>query len=272
MVRLMLFFILALTAQAATPKIFSSVGDPVYAAVAPVKMLSTYKTFKQDRTLFTSFVTQADAARKEGFWLDKYRLLPEAKRRSKAYLETLRQLQQINAQISKIVKETTLNSIKKHRTKTYYALKKSAHPVFRDDKELRQQMARFERRLTQEHKQQQQENAEQKAAVLRSFKNLKGTWQGMVNKGESIVYNFKTPNDITITKQPETLLQAIEGRWRIHNDTLTISLKTITNQKADGIPHTRDTSVKLVKKILSIGKEHLTLFDTRRRKTTELKR
>ena len=270
--RMLLLLLLTLAVYAGTPKIYSTVGDPVYGTVDAVETLSTYKTFQGDRELFLSFVRQADTAKEEGFWLDKYHLLPEAKARSKAYLKTLRKLKQLNAQISKIVKDATLDAIGKHHEKTYAAIKKSAHPVLKEDRELRQAMLRFERRLAGEHQQRQKEQAQKQADWLRSSENLKGAWRGTAADGDALVYRFSGKNRLVIVIQNTEQLQTLEGTWRIDSNMLRVALNRITNQRSDGVPHVRETDVRLSFEIRGIGKKSMDLFDTRRKSDVRLAR
>ncbi len=270
MIRLLTLLLLTLSLSAANPKIYSSIGDPVYAAIVPTKTLSTFKTFREDRELFSSFVAEADAAKKEGLWIDKYRLLPEAKARSQQYLKTLRRLQRIHAQISKIVKDATMTAIRKHHAKTYAAIKKTRHPVFRTDAELRRNAQRFEKQLKRERAAAKRKKERRYAAYLRSAKNLNGTWKGK-SRNSKVVFRFKG-NTVSIVKTSPKLQQTLRGKWRIKGDNMTIDLHSITNTRSDGIPHTRKSDVTLPMQIRKIGKRTLTLYDTRRKEEIALLR
>lgn len=267
MIRLFLLTMLLSSALlfAATPKIYASIGDPVYRSVDAVRTLSGYKTFRADSKRFFDYVLQAEAAKKEGFWLDTHRHSPEAKRRSKAYLELLRQLNLTNKQIEKIVKNTTLTAIKKHHVNTYYAIKKSKHPVLKSDAELRRAMNRFERRLAQERKQQQKAKAAKRAKYLRSYGNLKGEWQAKTDSGEKIRFTFVDKQHLRILHTKGTKTKRLEGRWSSSPGYIRFQVERITNIFADGIPHTRSSSVTLDFKIIAIGKTKMRLFDTRRK-------
>lgn len=272
MLRLLLIISMALSLHAATPKIFSSVGDPVYRSVDAVRILAGYKTFKSDRKLLSDYVTSAEAAMAEGYWLDKYRMLPEAKPRSKSYLDSLRHLQQINAQIGKLVKEATLRAISKHHAKTYYAIKKSRHPVLKEDAELHRAMKRFERTLEKERKQAARAKAAANAKFLRSYDNLKGVWGTTSASGEAVTFRFVDAKRIAIIRKAPDQIQTLEGRWESSEDAIRVTLDKITNQREDGIPHSRDASVTLTYRIDTIGKKALTLTDTRRKERLELAR
>lgn len=272
MLRLLLIISMVLSLHAATPKIFSSVGDPVYRSVHAVRILSGYKTFKSDRKLFSDYVASAEAAKKEGYWLDKYRMLPEAKSRSKSYLKQLRYLQQINAQIGKLVKEATLYAIKKHHVKTYYAIKKSRHPVLRADAQLRRAMNRFERTIKKERKQAARAKAAANAKFLRSYGNLKGVWGTTSDSGETVTFHFVDAKRITIIRKASGRIQTLEGRWESSEDAIRVKLNKITNQREGEIPHSRSASVTLTYRIVTVGKKALTLIDTRRKERLKLAR
>lgn len=271
MLRLLLIIAMVLSLHAATPKIYSSVGDPVYRSVHAVRILSGYKTFKSDRKLFSDYVASAEAAKKEGYWLDKYRMLPEAKSRSKSYLKQLRYLQQVNAQIGKLVKEATLHAIKKHHVKTYYAIKKSRHPVLRSDAQLRRAMQRFEQTLKKERKRAAQAKAAARAKYFRSYGNLKGVWSGTAS-GEKITFHFIDAKRIAITRKTQQRVQTLHGRWKSAQDAIRVKLDKITNQRAGEIPHSRSASLTLIYHIDTIGKKRMTLIDTRRKERLTLAR
>ncbi|GEM_PF-3236184 len=272
MMRFLLFLFLTLALHAAVPKTFSSIGTPVYTAVEPTRKLSRFKTFAGDRELFLSYVEKAEKAKKEGFWLDKYRLLPEAKKRSRAYLETLRYLEKVNAQISKIVKDATLKAIRKHYVKTYFAIKKTHHPVFRSDPDLRRAAARFERRLKREKHEAEQRKKQRHAAFVRSYRNLKGRWKGKSDRGEKTLFHFKSASLLVITHTTPQKTQTIEGRWKIRGDMLEIDCTRITNRKKGDVPHSRSTRAKLTMQLKKIGTRKLVVYDTRRRKEYVLAR
>jgi hypothetical protein len=273
MIRLFLLTMLLSSALfAVTPKIYASIGDPVYRSVDAVRTLSGYKTFKTDGKRFFDYVLQAEAAKKEGFWLDTHRHSPETKRRSKAYLELLRRLNLTNKQIEKIVKNTTLTAIKKHHVNTYYAIKKSKHPALKSDAELRRAMSRFERRLAQERKQQQKAKAAEHARYLRSYGNLKGEWRAETASGEKIRFKFIDKKHLRVIHIKGTKTKRLEGRWSSTPGYIRFQVERITNIFADGIPHTRSSSVALDFKIITIGKTKMRLFDTRRKMEIALSR
>lgn len=268
----MIVLLLTTITFAATPKIYASIGDQVYKSAGAVRTLSSYKTFKQDHKLFFDYAVEAEAARKEGLWLDKYRMLPEAKVRSRAYLELLRRLNQINKQIAKIVKETTLATIKKHHVNTYYAIKKSRHPILKEDPELRRAMKRFEQRLARENKKEKQEKAAKKATYMRSFNNLRGEWKTVKDAEESIHFSFKDKTHLQVTHAKGSRVKTLKGRWKSDPKHIIFDVKKITNRSVDGFPHTRKTSVVLRYTIVSVSTKKMTLFDTRRKKKIELRR
>jgi len=270
--KILFILLLALSLQAATPKTYSSIGDPVYQTVEPIRKFSSFITFKEDEVLFSDYVIEADKARDEGFWIDKYRLLREAKERSKKYLNSLRYLQQINRQISKIIKDTTLTAIKKHHAKTYYAIKKARHPVFRNDAELRRAAKRFETTLKRERKQRKVKQQKETKVFLRSYKNLKGSWTGVEHDGTAVEFKFTRNDTIEIIRKTPALKQSIIGLWRSDDSQMKINAKSITQQKASRVAHTRETSAVILYRIESISKKSLKLYDERRRYVLTLSR
>ena len=112
---------------------------------------------------------------------------------------------------------------------------------------------------------QKKQTAREQAAFLRSYGNLKGDWHTTSASGKSIVYRFLDKQRLMIVKQDSAQTQTMEGTWRIDGEVMQIALATITNQKTGGIPHQRTTDVKLQMQVRAIGKEKMTLFDTRRK-------
>lgn len=270
--RLLMLLLLSLAAYGRTPEIYAGIGDPVYAAVEPVRTLSTQKAFRDDKPLFTSFVQEAAAAKKEGFWLDGNRRHAETKQRAEVYLRTLRALSRMNADISNRVKKHLLDAINGRRVNTYYAIKKSAHPVFKSDGELHRAMVRFERKLARERGQHKQVKAGKDAAYLRSYDNLRGTWKGSNGTGSRVTYRFSDKKRLTIVERNAEQIQTFKGNWKIASDVLQVSLSEITNQKGDGVPHTRSADIRLSYKILKIDSKKIELFDQRRQTEVRLAR
>ncbi|MEJ2467721.1 MAG: hypothetical protein P8Y51_01380 [Campylobacterales bacterium] len=270
--RLMFLLLLAMAVYGKTPDVYSGIGDPIYSAVEPVRILGTYKTFKDNRTLFASFVHQADSAKKEGLWLDRHRHQAGAKKRAKAHLRDLRELARANSRISKIVKDGMLGAIDRHHVKTYYAIKKSAHPVMKSDRELRRAMARFERRLAREHKRRQKEKARKDTAFLCSYDNLRGTWRGKSSSGSRVTYRFSGKKRLEIVERSTDQTQTLKGSWKIASNVLQVSLDEIINQKQNGVPHARSADIRLSFKILEIGTKKIALFDQRRKTEVKLAR
>ena len=264
--RLLFFLMLTLTLQAAMPKTYSSIGDPIYRAVGPVETLAAQKTFREEGELFSAYVREAKAAEQEGRWLDTHLRLPEAKARSASYLKTLRHLQKLNAQITGIVREKTMDAIRQHHSGTYFAIKKSGFTALITDPELQQASRRFENRLKTEQKRKAEQDARRKEDFLRTYGNLKGDWHSSSSPGNTIVYRFVDTRRIMIIKEREANTQTMEGTWRIDDDdVMHIALETITHQKTGGIPHQRTADVKLQMQIRDIGQKKMTLFDVRRK-------
>lgn len=263
--RLLFFLLLALTLQAAMPRTYSTVGDPLYRAVGPVGTLADFKAFGGERDIFVSFIRETKAAEKEGFWLDTHLRMPEAKARSKAYLKTLRHLQKVNAQIADIVREKTMEAIGKKHARTYFAIKKSGYLALIDDPELQRASRRYENRLKAEQKRKQEHRVRQEADFLRSYGNLKGEWFNHAASGKTTTYRFLDKERIVIIKQSKAKTQTMEGTWRIDDDVMHIALESITHQQTGGVPHRRAANVTLQMQIRAIGKEEMTLFDTRRK-------
>ncbi|HHH73033.1 MAG TPA: hypothetical protein ENL04_04335 [Sulfuricurvum sp.] len=204
--------------------------------------------------------------------MDKYRMLPETKGRSKLYLELLRHLGVTNKQIAKIVKETMLRTIALHHINTYRAIKKSRHPVLRQDPELRHAMKQFEARLARERKKQKEEKAVKYASYLRSYGNLKGHWQTTADSNERISFVFSSKTHLRVTQTRNNRSSIFEGAWTSDQKHIIFNIAKTINQSENGTTHSRTTSVRLYYVINSIDRQNITLLDTRRNKKIELHR
>ena len=265
MMKMLLLLSLSLVLQAAMPKTYASIGDGIYNAIGPVRTLASYKTFRSDQKVFQTYINDAEAAKKEGFWLDSHRSHPEAKQRSEAYLKRLRHLQNVNAQITDTVRTKTMRTIEKHQTSTYFAIKKSGYPALIEDPDFKRASQRFENRLASEQKRAQVQKQKEAAAFLRSYDNLKGEWHSDSLEDKKIVYRFFDQDRISIVKRSSARTQTLEGTWQIKNDVMYVALSSITNRNTGSTPHQRATDAKIELQIRAIGKEKMTLFDPRRK-------
>lgn len=272
MIRWLFLFFLTWTLHAQTPEIYSAIGDPVYQALEPTREYTTFKTFRNDRKLFSDFVKQADKAKKEGFWLDKNRHRPEIRSRTSAYLERIRRLAKTSHFISEIVKKETLEAIRKNHKKTYAAIRNANHPVFNNDRELKNACARFERKLRREKEAQKRKKAQRHAAYLRSFGNLKGSWHGTEPDGTKVTWNFIGKNSLDIVSRDEEMTLTIRGTWTIAEDLLTVRTEKITQQKEHYPDRSRESTVTMDYDLNGISEKSLKLYDTRRQIAFTLKK
>ncbi len=272
MLRYLSLLLFSLLLFAGHPKIYSSIGNPLYNAIGPTKKLSTFVVFKDHRREFENFVKWAGDAKREGFWLDSHKGAPDFDARSKRYLKRLRNLQQYNSMISHYIKDETLTAIKKHHVRTFNTLTASAHPVFKRDKELAKACKRFKRQLKRERERAHKAKAKREAAYVRSYKNLKGRWKGTYESGEHTTFYFRNTHDIVITRTLKNRTQTLKGRWKIGHTVLNVSLTSITNKRQGEVAHTRASKANIVFDIKRIGRKRLVLFDRRNRQKLSLAR
>jgi len=260
---LLRFFIIIIISYiylfASNPKTYASVGDPVYATIVPTGRLASLEIFKEDRELFGTYINRARDTKKEGFWLDKYKHLPEARERRKKYISTLRELAEQNKQIAKIVKDTALRIIKKGWRKTYYAIKRSKHPILKNDVELRRASLQFEKKIRAESNKRKERQRQKKQAYYRSAKNLNGKWKGSFkNRSAEFIFNKK---QLICKNRSGNTVQTYEGRWHIKKNTLFFDIVKISRKAGNRPVHVRETSVTLKYMITKIGKKELNLKD-----------
>ena len=236
-------------------------GDPIYATIVPTSKLASLEIFKEDRGLFGTYINKAQDTKKEGFWLDKYKHLPEAKERRKKYISTLRKLTDLNKQIAKIVKDTTLRIIKKNWRKTYYAIKRSGHPVLKTDTELRRASIQFEKKIKLESNKRKERQRQKKQAYYRSAKNLNGKWTGKAkNRNVKFIFN---KNTLLCENISGDTIQTYKGKWHIEKNTLFFNVTKISRKAGSRPMHARDASATLKYEIVKIGKKELRLKDRR---------
>lgn len=248
----------------AAPKVYNALGDPVYATAAPTQALSNYKTFAPDADTFRAFVRDVKAAEKEGDWLDGHKASPDAKVRASAYLKQLRKLIKTEKKIAATIKTETILVIEEDKAGVYRAIRRTGHPVFRQDAQLQHAMAAYERRLRAKEQQKIQQQKRKHAKRLRSINNLVGTWTGTSLQGRPVRYYFHGTSELTITRSTKRGLQTLKGTWKINGNLLSIQLETVTTTDSSGVKHSRDAKVTLLRTIKAIDSSRLHLYDAKR--------
>lgn len=260
-----LFVMMFFTAAAfAAPKIYSTLGDPLFATVSPTQTLANYQTFSHEAATFNAFVHDAQAAEKEGYWLDAHKASPDGKARAADYLKTLRELIKREKKISATIKTETMQVIEENKAGVYRAIRRTGHPIFRQDAQLRRAMSAYEGRLQVKEEKKVQKKKRARAKYLRSVNNLVGTWSGTTIKGRPVRYHFYGGSEITITRSTKRGLQMLKGTWKIDENTLTIDLETVTTTDSSGVEHSRDAKVTLLRTIKAIDSSRLRLYDAKR--------
>ena len=245
---------------AANPKTYASIGDPVYNSVAATSKLITVEKLTVDFNLIQKYIEEANQARKEGFWLDKYPYLPESETRRKAYIDTLRTLGGYNKQISKIVKDTMLKAIKSNDYTSYLQLKKSRYPVLTDDADLKREIKNYEAQVRQQTIAREKRHQQKKHKDLRSIGNLKGQWKS-VSDQSTIILNFENEKTLSHQSISENTALTLEGEWEINQEQLVIKVSSITRQRTDRPAHTRKSTIILTYTVMQISNETIILED-----------
>ncbi|MFC2073639.1 hypothetical protein ACFLR3_00155 [Campylobacterota bacterium] len=261
---LLLFFLLSLGISANTPNMFKAVGDPIYNQITAVEKMLKISYFKQDKLLFKEFTTKAKAHQRLGFIYDKKRQKKTlSKEEQKAYLDTLRKLAKQLNQIHFIVHEALPAIIKKGDTKSFYQLKNSGLDIIHNNTRNVQMITKHDQSLKRQNErvkiEQDKREKERIAAyhkMLRSSKNLEGTWKGRSNEGSELLAVFKA-DKLTLSYITTGKTNVFLGTYSIAKELhFTIRRRELTKSKNT---HTRDINLKRSYAIKKITDSELVL-------------
>ena len=259
-----LFFLLTLGVSANTPKIFKAVGDPVYNEIPAVEKILKVSYFKEEKLLFKEFVTKAKAHEKLGLVYDtKRKNKTLSKEEQKAYLDTLRELTKQLENIHFTVHEALPVIIEKGYTKSFYQLKNSGLDVLSNNKRNIQMIKNYDQRLRRQKElakiNQDKREKERKVAyhkMLRSAKNLDGTWKGKSNDGSKLLAVFKA-EELSLSYLTTQNTNVFLGTYSIGKEFLfTITKRELVKSKNT---HTRHINLKRNYTIKKITDSELTL-------------
>ena len=164
---ILLFTPLLLLAQ--NPKIYSSLGDPLYDDMKSVRKLSDLHSFKPYREEMRLLVTDVQKLQQRGLELDRQKDPGKAK----AYLEELRTLSKRNVAMRKSIKNVMAASIRTDFEARYRQIRRTNHPLFREDPELKRLITGYQKTL----KKRAVAQARKHVDFLKTHAHFNGTWR-----------------------------------------------------------------------------------------------
>ena len=259
-----LVFLLAtsLCAYATMPKLYSPIGDPLYQEIPAVEKMAKINYFKNDRAQLDSFVREASEHKRLGLIYDQKRKKKTlSKDERQMYRNTLRELEKKLLSISAIAKKGLSEMIANNRATDFKKLTQTQLGVLKKDpksvadirayaKKLRhQQYLRLKREEKQaKHKKEAYDN------MLRSAKNLNGTWTGKSSDGSSVTAYFEQEKlSLSYTKKEYTSIY--KGTYTVER-ALDFHIYKTELVKA-GVTHVRRIGLQRQYELLSISKKEL---------------
>lgn len=259
-----LLFLLAsgLCAYAAMPKLYSPIGDPIYLEIPAVDKMSKLKYFKNDRVQLDRFVGKASEHKRLGLLYDQKR---KAKTLSKderqMYRNTLRDLEKKLLSISAIAKKGLSDMVASNRAKDFRQLTQTQLDVFKKDPKSIAEIRTYAKKLR--HQQYLRQKREEKKAdsdkeayakMLRSAKNLNGTWMGNSSDGSAVTAYFEQER-LSLHYVRTDHINIYKGTYTI-DKTLDFHIYKRELLKS-GIPHMRRIDLTRRYELLSIRKKEL---------------
>lgn len=256
--RLIRILLIAVTLSAATPKPFAAVGDPLYRSVDALKHLAGLHAFKPHAEEFDTLAAATEAAKQEGFALEKRRDKEAADR----YIARLRQLEKHHRHAAHLIKKIQLKVIAEDRSQRFRRIMGSEHPILSQDPTLRREISYYEKRL----KRRLQAEAAERQAYYKTAAHLNGLW---ASERQRWIFADKRLSIVTVSKGKTRIL---EGSWAVRKQHLHFHIDTITNRHHKKSPHTRKTSVKRSYRLHFIGEEQIKALTPDRRQLTLLRK
>lgn len=261
---LVLFLTVSLCTYAAMPKLYSAIGDPLYQEIPAVEKMSKIKYFKKYRTQLDSFIREASDHKKLGLLYDlKRKKKTLSKDERQMYRNTLRDLEKRLFSISAIARKGLSDMIANNQAKNFKLLMQTQFMVFKEDPKSVTEIRAYSKKLRhqqyirQKRKEKQAEDQQETyKKMLRSAKNLNGTWKGKSSDGSTVTayfeqerlsFHYTRAEHINIYKGTYTVDKALD--FHIFKRAL---LKA-------GVSHIRRIDLQRRYELLSISKKELHL-------------
>jgi hypothetical protein len=247
MLKLLVLFLTPLILLAQNPKIYSSVGDPLYDDLKSILKLSDLHSFKPHREAMKRFVTEVQEAKSEGFALDRQK----DQDRAKTYLEALRALSKRNIQWRRTIKEVMAASIRTDFEARYRQIIGTNHPLFREDPELKRLITGYQRVLNKRAA----EKARKHVDFLRTHAHFNGTWNT-----PSQQWIFKG-NKLTTVKHDGKQKQVSQGTWKFEGPHLVHHVTAMENSYNDRNKLFRETDTLVYYTLIQLRSGELDVKD-----------
>lgn len=261
---LLLLLLLTLPLFSATPKLYKAIGDPIYKQVLSVKKISDIGYFKNEKKELLAFIKRANRHKRLGFTYDKKRRANTlTKEEQKNYLRGLRDLDKELFSINTLAKDALPVFIKRRYIKSFYQLKSSQLSFLRQDSESAWLVKKYTRELNKKKRLRQQREAKKlkkdKAAydkMLRSAKNLNGTWKGKSSDKSSLTALFNA-DKLSLTSINKNKTNIIKGKYSLNKKLdFTIYIRKLI---IDNRSHIRHVNIKRRYEVLKITQKELIL-------------
>ncbi len=261
---LLLLLLLTLPLFSATPKLYKAIGDPIYKQVLSVKKISDIGYFKNEKKELLAFIKRANRHKKLGFTYDKKRRANTlTKEEQKNYLRGLRDLDKELFSINTLAKDALPVFIKRRYIKSFYQLKSSQLSFLRQDSESAWLVKKYTRELNKKKRLRQQREAKKlkkdKVAydkMLRSAKNLNGTWKGKSSDKSSLTALFNG-DKLSLTSINKNKTNIIKGKYSLNKKLdFTIYIRKLI---IDNRSHIRHVNIKRRYEVLKITQKELIL-------------
>ena len=247
----------------ASPKIYSSVSKHVYSDMKAIQSLSRIKVMKEKHSDFIAYIKRANKEKKIGYWLDKNKLDPSSKVKSRTYLTSIRYLSHQNKILAEFIKNITMDIIYMDKPRSFKAVIKSRHRIFYQDRELKHAIKKYKSKLHQRDirraKLKADRNEQKQIAKTKSYrgsKNLNGVW--IQEDAILTVFTFKE-NKLQIKYTGKNVNHKVLGTYEIEDEVLQFTITTIIKFDKTGTGHKRKTKIKKAYKVLKINNYRLIL-------------
>ncbi len=261
---LLLLLLLTLPLLSVTPKLYKAIGDPIYKQVSSVKKISDIGYFKNEKKELLAFIKRANRHKNLGFTYDKkHHAHTLSKEEQKNYLRGLRDLDKELFSINTLAKDALPIFIKRRYIKSFYQLKSSQLSFLRQDSESAWLVKKYTRELNKKKRLRQQREAKKLKKdrvayekMLRSAKNLNGTWKGKSSDKSSITALFNG-DKLSLTSINKNKTNIIKGKYSLNKKLdFTIYIRKLI---IDDRSHIRHINIKRRYEVVKITQKELVL-------------
>ena len=259
---LVLLLTINLCTYGAMPKLYSAIGDPLYQEIPAVEKMSKINYFKNNRAQLDSFIREAIEHKRLGLLYDQKRKKKTlTKDERQMYRNTLHELEKKLLSISIIAKKGLSDIVANNQAKYFRQLTQTQLEILKKDPnsvaEIRAyaKKLRYKQYLRQKRVEKQAEHKKEAyEKMLRSAKNLNGTWKGKSSDGSAVTAYFEQEKlSLHYTKEEHSNIY--KGTYTV-GKALDFHIYKRELIKA-GVTHVRRIGLQRQYELLSISKKEL---------------